>query len=135
MLANCSTKNDTAFTADQLLCGRALKFKGAKELQGIFEWFDNTWYGVGELCGMLESMRVIVHRDTLRNGLEQMCDSGFLERTNPKRLARIKTLYRRKLTDEQRQYRERERAKARNMIARANVANRIVRREARNMPQ
>lgn len=135
MSARFSTNGDTAFTADQLIRGRALTFKGAPEVLQLFRMLVDEWYSVGEVCNILRAQCVFVHRDTLRAGLDQMCAMGFLETRFPSKLGRAKMHYRRKLTDEQRQYRERERTKARNMNARAKVVNRIERREARTAPE
>lgn len=127
-----NNSTDTPFTAAQLMSGRRLAFKGAPEVLQLFRMLVDEWYTVGDVTNILRAQGVCVHRNTMRLGLNQMVDMGFLEKSVDDRMEAAKARYRRSLTNDQRDFRERLRKKARAQLTRDRVNDRRIDREARN---
>lgn len=122
---------DTPFTPEQLLSGRRLTFKGAPEVLQLFRFLVDQWYTVGDVANILRAQGVLVHRNTVRLGLNQMVDMGFLEKSSDARVEGAKARYRRCLTQDQRDFRDRLRKKARARLTRDRVGDRAVDRRER----
>jgi hypothetical protein len=96
----------------QVQSGAVISFKGSGQVIDLFSHFVDEYFTVGKVRDILAAQGVEVHRDTLRSGLNDLVKMGFLEKLARAETERFPAMYRRHLTEAQREYRRNERARA-----------------------
>ncbi len=93
--------------------GAVVRFRGSGQVIDIFSHFTDDWFTVGKVCKILRAQGIEVHRNTIRDGLNQLTNIGILEKiVPPDDKSGAATIYRRLLTDAQREFRAKQRARA-----------------------
>lgn len=88
-----------------------VKFRGSGQVIDIFSHFTDQWFTVGKVCKILLAQGVEVHRNTIRDGLNELTAIGILEKIVPDETPGAATKYRRLLTEAQREFREKQRVR------------------------
>jgi hypothetical protein len=96
----------------QVQSGVVICFKGSGQVIDLFSHFVDEGFTVGKVRDILAAQGVDVHRDTLRAGMNDMVKMGFLEKLTGEKTERFSALYRRRLTEAQREFRRKERERA-----------------------
>ncbi len=96
----------------QVQSGAVISFKGSGQVIDLFSHFVDEYFTVGNVREILAAQGVEVHRNGLRNGMDQLVSNGFLEKQDAGGVSGAAALYRRRLSEAQREYRRNERARA-----------------------
>lgn len=111
--------------------GAVVSFKGSGQVIDLFSHFVDEWFTVGKVCKILAKQAVFVHRNSVRDGLAQLCAMGFIEKKAAEKKRGAPDQFRRALTEAQREYREKQQGNALAAAIKSRVQARVQSRQAR----